>query len=949
MVVSETDISTLWKSGGEITKPIAKEDNPFSGLRERPEGTEDPVVDEKFELLKDIPRDIIRKAWFTLSHLILDPNATVVDMGCQDGAMIYAMAVFRPGTRFIGVDKGKRQINKARRTYNLPNLEFRVGDITKDIFESGSVDAIVNSFILYEIYSQSRYNERTVRSALRNHVEMLKPGGLMFIRDYACPPAEEYVLIEMPDIPSRGEGIEDMSEADLLVWFSENVRPNVKDPGCCGFYLEELPPRLPKTRLFRVPYKWAYEFIIRKDIRENWNNDLQKEYTCFTDREFRKELRSMGARVVFSVEENDDLYIRQHFEGHFRMYRDDGSPLGWPPTSFIAVAHKVGEGKSLTLEENRPSREKNTGMKIFSMRNENDGRIVDIVGREYDFTNVIPYRFNEHGGINVFIHEGIPRSIINAVPRQGENLDGKRWSGHMIEPLSIDSGIIKQAIDGGSKEIIKFANSYFGLKPAIGTEFENGPSLYPAPEYIDELIETKYLRVESGTTKSNVNPNIAEDTEGFSSRGRIREVDAQSLINAISVGMLPSSRLEIQLLTLYHMTGKKADIWRESPLNIPMKKIDHQFSIRDVQGMMEADDSRYREVKGNSGQLRMINSIFVDEGYSGGSSVGMVSKGMDFIIPGDDTINTAVVLPLTANLNGEIMAGVITEYLPVPQRYKGNGMVLSVPSFHLPRDIKTVDEALLYVAEKLDVSPDTVYRMGESFFCHSGVTPQRIYPFAAADVSIDKWQEIGRGQGPVNFGPVKTLWKLIYYANCESYMYTMLYAYTTLCKQTEATHNISYQYKMEDAKIDPTRLYKENVYIPGGDYGYGRVPEAPDVKPEKAAPKPPELDMVWEGQAGSSIESQSLSSSKSPRKASRDFKQKEGEGDGEGQGDAEIEVIAPLEEQNKEVEPERYEELDEGFEEEYEYDNDEYDDDDYEDSNENTFKEKLKEPRLTNE
>src|SRR5690606_18341862 len=95
---------------------------------------------------------------------------------------------------------------------------------------------------------------------------LLKNEGLMLIRDYALPQRGEYVLLEMPDTISRGKDIKSMSEADLLVWYSERARPK-DDPGCHGFFLEELPPRFPQTRLFRLPYKWAYEFITRKDNR----------------------------------------------------------------------------------------------------------------------------------------------------------------------------------------------------------------------------------------------------------------------------------------------------------------------------------------------------------------------------------------------------------------------------------------------------------------------------------------------------------------------------------------------------------------------------------------------------------------------------------------------------------------------------------------------------------
>jgi SAM-dependent methyltransferase len=809
MVTAERNITALWEGYRNITD---SKDIKTSGLSGAASAPGEPFITEKLELLKNIPPATVRKAWFTLAHLVLDPGALVVDMGCDNGDMAYAMAVFNPNARFIGIDKSKRTINKARQTHKLPNLEFRVGDITKDIFEDSSVDAIVNSYIIYDIYSQSRFNERTVRQTLRNHAAMLKPGGVLFIHDYSRPPPEEFVLMEMPDVASRGEDLPSMSEADLLIWFSEHSRPSSRDPGCCGFYLEELPPRLPRTRLFRLPYKWAYEFIMRKDSRELWQDELPKEYTCFTKREFRKELRALGARVLYSTPHWDDSYIKKNFEGHFRLYNEDGTLIGWPATSFIAVAQKMGEGKSLVLEERRPSRDKNTGMRLFAMRSDHDGRIIDVVSRDYAFTNVIPYRINENGGLNVFVHEGLPRCIINSVPRQGQSLDGKRWSGHMIEALSIESELVSDAEKEGTKGIIKFANSTLGLKPAVGTVFDEGPSFYPAPDYIDERIETRYLRIESSSNKNIVNEHIAVDAEGFSSIGRMREVDAQSLLNAIAVGLVPNARLETQLLVLYQMLGIKAETWNECPLNIPPQEPEQLFSAQDLLKQLSGQDSRFKEVKGHSGQIRMLNSIFVDEGYTNGGPSGLVSKGMDFVVPGDDTVNTAVVLPLTSNLKGEIMAGVVTEFLPVPQRYKGNGTVMTVPSFPLPKEVTDMDMAAKYLAEKLSCKPDQIARLGESYFCHSGVTPQRIYPFAAANVGVANFMKTGRVHGPVSFSPMYNLWKMLYWDCSESFMYVTVRAYWTLCCETEATYNLGHEYSLQAQKSRPVSLRAEQVF-----------------------------------------------------------------------------------------------------------------------------------------
>lgn len=705
-------------------------------------GEEPPVpksiaVDEYFrrhEDLADIPAEIIRKAWFTMAHLILEPGARVANMSCQDGMMSYVMAALNPDIHITGVDIDKKVIRKAAQKYKLPNLDFVVGDAADPgLFEKNSLDAIINSFILHIIYSESKYNERPVVQALENQFSFLKKGGIMFIRDYAMPPPGEYVLLEMPDATSRSQSLEDLSEAELLVWYSEHARPR-EESGCHGFFLEELPPRYPQTRLFRLPYKWAYEFMTRKHDRKNWKNELPKEYTFFTQREYRKNLRALGARVLYTAPHWDQVKIRENYEGHFLLYDDNGKPLGPPPTSFIAVAQKMDEKESLRLHERRPSNKggAESRLKISAMRNDVDGRLVDIVSRDLDITEILPYRVTPDGKLHVFVHESLPRGIVNAVPRSGKEIDGKRWSGHMTEAIAVDSHAIVTVEDGGLKETVKFARDYLGLHPAQGSEMEKGLNFYPAPDYIDERIQTRYLRVKEH--EGRIKPRKpAEDLDGFTSIGHIREINAQTLLNALAVGFIPNVRLELQIQNLYEMLDMEYETWSDCPLVLHDDEPQNIMERSDMLALIEKQDKRFREVRGTSGKIRSVRSIFVDEGRVDGALAGMVAKDIDFIVSDDKTVNTAVVLPLTKSItSGDVMAGVVTEYLPVPQRHNGSSTMLRAPSFTLPKEVTDIESAKLYIADKYGVSPEDVFKLGEGYFCHAGITQQKIFPFAIA-------------------------------------------------------------------------------------------------------------------------------------------------------------------------------------------------------------------------
>ena len=708
---------------------------PHEGDTQKKGQIRDTHRERRNELLAGVDRAIIQKAWFTLSHLLLDKGAVVADMGCDDGAMSFCMAAMNPDITVIGVDRNKRQINKAREKYRLDNLKFETGEAAGDVFEPASLDAIINSYVLHEIYSGSRYNERIVSDTLRKHFQFLKKGGTMFVRDFARPPPGEFVLLEMPDKPSFGESLDKLSEADLLVWYSQHAQPRL-DPGCGGFFLEELPARLPGTRLFRLPHKWAYEFIMRKDDRARWETELPMEYTFFTMREFRKELIALGARVQYAAPHWDEDEIAAKMgdpnkNAKARLYSDDGEILGPPATSYIVVARKMAERKSLNIEERRPSSTTESHLRIEAMRNEKTGELVDVVKRDFSFSEVIPYRITQSGRLKICLHDGVARGIANAVPRSGVNLDGKRWSGHMVEAISVDDTVMRAVNQWDIKNTAKMARDYVGVRPKAGAVMEPGPDYYPAPDYIDDHIDTYYMESEklSGPALSKGAP---AHNERFQAKGEIRELDAQNVLDAITVGMIPNARLELQILSLFKHLGIAAESWTMKQVNMKRGKITADISVRNVLAHLANKDKRFKAVRGSAGQLRPVHSFFVEEGQIGGARAGLSAQDMDFVVSEGKTINTVVVLPITFGLKGDIHAGFQLSHMPVPQRHEGNGSTISAPSFNLPANITNMQQTKKYIAEKFGVLPEMVIKMGESYYNHVGFTPQKIHPFAVA-------------------------------------------------------------------------------------------------------------------------------------------------------------------------------------------------------------------------
>lgn len=697
--------------------------------------------DERAELLKDIPIKIIKDAWFISAHILLDDGAHIVDMGCGKGEMAYALSLIKPKWNITAIDSDKNGIKFASANYKNKNLTFMESDLSTPLFPDKSIDAIINSYVLHEVYSEAHFNTRKVSKTLECHYNALKTNGFMYVRAYTTPGPAEYILMELKKECSRGDKLEDLSEADLLIWFSDNVRSG-DSLTTGGFYLEELPARFPNTRLFRLPHKWAYEFILRKDDKELLAEDLDTEYTFATQRDLRRELRSLGARLVYCASHWDNDFVQKNMIDHFKLYQENGEPLGYPETSYTMLLQKIEQKESIRYQEWRATRKKPETISIQSVRNNETGVILDIATRHLDLTEVIPFYENSEGELKVFLQESTPRSITNTVPRQGHNIDGKNWSGHMIESLPFNTQDL-DALDNKAEKkkrlnISEFIKDQLDLKTASESLFIDGQCSYPAPKSIDERIDTKYIRVRPTKNSKSLYQTDYVPPEGsrFNTFGDIREFDAQAVLNAISVGLIPSARLEIQILKLFKLLKKNFTKWSETPLVLSELHIKERLDIQDTLADMAEEKKRFAPVKTSAGSLKVIHSVFMEEGHDDlGGMTDLSSHEQDFFVPEEDSQSIAVVIPLARDINGEVMMGIIKDHAPVPERFQGNGTMLNVPSFPIPTHIEDLDAAKRYVAEMFEVDPKFVGTMGEPYFQYIGMTPQKVYPFAVTNMS----------------------------------------------------------------------------------------------------------------------------------------------------------------------------------------------------------------------
>lgn len=674
-------------------------------------------------LIIDMPDFIQKKAALISAHFLLPAGARVVDMACETGEITYMLAALNPRIEFIGVDRDPTAVSFARKTYRLPNLSYRLTDIAIPDLEDGSVDGIINSNVLHHVYSAGGYNPEEVSHLLDRQIAKLKVGGTMLIRDYIMPPQDEYVLMEMPNLPSHGDDPLSLSDADLLVAFSQTARPMVS--GCEGFFIEELVPRKDGTRLFRLPHKWAMEFIHRKNYRKNWSRELREEYTFYTWQDYRREFARLGMRMVFSAPHWNPWVVQNCFKGRFQLYDEDYVPRNPPATNYFIVAQKVENNQSMIIEERRPSQKPASDLKIKVVRDVKSGKLHELVSRPGEFCDVVPYRITPDNRLVVYVRSGYPRPIVNAVSRGSYNLDGKKWSGHLIEPITMDTGAMTTDIDGNRKHIFNYVNDYASLRPKGDDRWFVGNTYFPAPDRIDEAIEPVFVEVEN---PQRTNWAIAaDDSVAFTEAGVITELDAADIILSSQVGLLPEPRLEMHIMEL--MARYNIELPRWIGDNLP--DIEKQaVKAQDPEELLEEiERSEFEDERSGPIHLKPVKAVFVEEGRVGRAMRGLSAQDIEFIVTDDGIENIAVIVPLTRDWDDNLLVALEPTIMPVPNRMGGDGAMLNAPSFVLPKDVRTIDDARSFIADKFGIPHDNVVSLGQSYFTHTGITPQRIYPF----------------------------------------------------------------------------------------------------------------------------------------------------------------------------------------------------------------------------
>ena len=165
---------------------------------------------------------------------------TVVELGCENGALACAIAKLWPNVNVIGVDLGKNSINCAnelKKNLGIQNASFVCADAQDYLksVESGSLDLIVSACFLRE-FEIDRADTQVVIFEKFEDIEEIKPtvrqaGLIEFFRDVASSLGDYGLFLSLDRLPSMSDYwrfIQCVEQAGFMTRLTDSGRIDVQ-------------------------------------------------------------------------------------------------------------------------------------------------------------------------------------------------------------------------------------------------------------------------------------------------------------------------------------------------------------------------------------------------------------------------------------------------------------------------------------------------------------------------------------------------------------------------------------------------------------------------------------------------------------------------------------------------------------------------------------------------
>ena len=654
-----------------------------------------------------------QKVALTAAHLLSEGK--VADMGMGSGSGSHTLAALYPELQVIGVDVATDMIKLANERFQLPNLQFVLGDIAQQVFDPESLDGILNSSVLHHVTSFNDYETDRARQALATQVAQLKIGGLLVVRDFVKAEDGEVLL----DIPSDGgddpNDLEHCSPATLFERFATEFRSLSDAP---GFNYEKMHSPVDGWCRYRVTDVLAREFILRKDYRADWVSEVKEEYTYYTQRDFETVFRNLGLRVLVSAPIWNPWIVRNRYRGKFYLTNSAGKPVEAPPTNYIIVGERVPQGSGVAFRE-KSSEEAAGYLTLSHYRNNDTGLIRDLVRRPNLTLDILPW-FEADNDIYAVVRGSYPRPILGCQPRGTTPLDSYYTAGYVNEPLVAIQTDLPMGIT------VEATLEQSGITAENIRSVAPGTTYFPSAGGIQEIVRSVLVNI----APKRVSKPLAAQS-GFSTSGIVKSIAAQQMLRAAQVGGLPDARIELNIYELFLQLARDPGPWIGDEIAVNEINTIVTQSLEVLLGEPRRRVFEQAKPDQSSGFLELVEAQF-EELDANQNVIGM--QALEFVVPRRTSHNTISVAILIKQ-DGEYWMALDDDDLPAAQSIDGNSNLLVTPAWRLPHEISTLTPALAWVGEQLSanhgIEVDDFYVLGGRYFPSPGVTPEAVYPYAA--------------------------------------------------------------------------------------------------------------------------------------------------------------------------------------------------------------------------
>jgi SAM-dependent methyltransferase len=245
-------------------------------------------------------------------------SGVIAELGCGTGTVLELLRRRFPQATLVGIDASEEMVARCRKRF--PGIDVRRLDISRRLFDEGSMDTIVLCSVLHEVFTYNGYDYGAVRDCLSACADALRKGGRLVVRDGLKPARQDSVYLSFLNEPAR-------------LKFLRFAREFGSSP--IG-YREE-------GRRVHLARRDAMEFLTKYLYDTNWAYEVKEHFGVFTLDDWGAELRRAGLRVVHQESYLIPWLRETHWEKDVRLevrVRGKFRPTDYPHSTMILAGEK---------------------------------------------------------------------------------------------------------------------------------------------------------------------------------------------------------------------------------------------------------------------------------------------------------------------------------------------------------------------------------------------------------------------------------------------------------------------------------------------------------------------------------------------------------------------------------------------------------------------------------